>query len=346
MKKFLRGILCLLVLVCQAFSMAFAGCSEQETKTKYNVIQSWKSYVPDFYPMSRAEMDEDIAIDGSFDEPFYGALQWLRLKKSDEGRNQTAEVNMTVRIAQKGLLIAAEVSENTPVTYNLARSTTFESGVEFYIGFGDGESWEDGLFEVDMTAGGRFAIRRYNGSAYSAIAIGDNNAPFYKVIRNGSILDGECFGYRFELFIPYVLFDRESRCAEVYVNTTHIAQPDWTSSAETASSTRNWYNFSEHQSSLWGWTKLNQGFTFDKNGAVIYALEIADAPGGCVTEEFGYDYCIAGDTVHLNVLPDEGFELSSFLVNDTECKGYVKDGVYSFTAVGKTTVMPVFTAIE
>ncbi len=335
MKKIFRqSAACLMAAVCGASCLAFAACDNGQ-ETVYNVIETDETYTPDQVPMSGAAVDDDMTIDGNFDESFYNDLQWLTLYKVDG--TQTATVVMTVRIGKEGLLLAADVTENTLITYNAIRPTAYESGIEFYIGFGDGTTWRDGLFEVDMTAGERFGIRRYTSSGYTSCSYAYDTSPVYSVVRNGSLMDGECTAYRFELFLPYGIFGRTERCNTVYVNPTHIAMPDWELTI-----VRNWYQFGSRQSSLYGWDKLNQGYTFDRGGAVLNDLVIQETEGGTVTEEFGYDYCITGDTVNLNVTPEEGYELTSLLVNGEECIDDVMAGVYTFTVQGDTTVVPTF----
>ena len=335
-KLFRHFAACAMAVLCGATCISLSACSDA-SETVHNVIGTDETYTPEEFPMSGAEIDSDITIDGNFDENFYDNLQWLTLYKVDG--TQTATVIMTVHIAQKGLLIAVDVTENTLITYNATRPTSYESGIEFYLGFGDGTTWSDGLYEIDMTAGERFNIRQYTVAGYVDHPVAYDTSPCYAVIRDGSLMDGECTGYRFELFLPYALFDREERCNEVYVNPTHIAMPDWD-----LTSVRNWYQFGARQSSLYGWDQLNQGFTFNRNGAVITALTIEGADGGTVTEEFGYDYCITSDTVNLNIVADEGYALTSLLVNGEECVVDVVSNVYSFTAEGDTTVVPVFEA--
>ena len=337
-KTFKRFAACGTAALCGLSCMMLAAC-KNGSEMVYHVIGTDETYTPEEVPMSGAEIDADISVDGNFDESFYAGLQWLHLSKVDG--TQTATVDMTVRIAQQGLLIAADVTENTLITYNATRPAAYDSGIEFYLGFGDGVTWRDGLYEIDMTAGERFNIRKYSASGYVDYPVAYDTSPSYAVIRNGSLMDGECTGYRFELFLPYALFGREGRCNEVYVNPTHHAVPDWE-----LTEVRSRYQFGERQSSLYGWDKLNQGFTFDRNGAVINALTIESAKGGSVTEEFGYDYCITGDTVNLNVKADEGYKLVSMKVNGRECVSDVVADIYSFTAAGDTTVVPVFEAEE
>lgn len=337
MKIFNKKVISLiLALVC----LTLSGCELIAGNVKYEVIPTEDTYTPDYKPMSGADIDDDITVDGQFDEDFYSETQWITLNKIDG--NQTATVNMTVRIAKHGLLIAADVEENTLITYNKTRPTSYDSGLELYIGFGDGETWRDGLFEVDITAGERFNIRKYSSGSYVDVALAYDNAPYYSVSRRGSINDSECTGYSVELFIPYELFGREGRCNEVYVNTTHIAMPDW----ETTE-VRNWYNFGGRQSSLYDWSSLNQGYTFDRNGAVINQLRIKQTAGGIVSEEFGYDYTITGDTVNITIQPDAGYKLSSLKVNGVESIDNVLNGVYySFVSTGDCDIVPTFEKIE
>ena len=325
--------------ICAVSCCFFAGCSE-DIGSAYNIVPTEKTYEPDNKPMSGATLDSDMVVDGKFEEDFYEDLQWIEFHKIDG--TQTATVNMTVRVGENGILIAADVSENTLITYSEGRVPASNSGLEFYVALGGSTTWVDGLFEIDITAGEQFNIRQALPDFIES-AITWETAPYYAVIRDGDLMSGECTGYSVELFLPYGLLDGETyRYEEVYVNPTHIAVPDWSIST----GTRNWYNFGARQNSLYAWGTPFQGYTFDWRGAVINSLVIEEAEGGSVTEEWGYDWTITGDVVNLNIAANEGYTLTSLLVNGEECIDDVIAGTYSFTAQGDTTVVPVFTAEE
>lgn len=341
MKSIVNKIVYLLLFVCLLSVLILSTACQKNNggSVEYEIIPSTEDYVPDYRPSSGATLDDGITIDGNFDDAVYSNLKWITLSKVDG--TQTATVKMTVSIGKNGLLIAADVVENTLITYNAIRPTAYESGLEMYIAFGDSESWRDGLYEVDLTAAERFGIRKYTALGYVDCAVAYDTSPMYKVVREGSIKDNACTGYRFELFMPYALFGRTGRCNEVYVNPTHIAMPDWE-----LTEVRNWYNFGGRQSSLYDWSAINQGYTFNRNGAVINRLKISNATGGTVTEEFGYDYCITDDVVNLKIQPENGYKLSSLVVNGKECVNDVVSGAYSFKANGDTTVVPTFEVVE
>ena len=325
--------------ICAVSCCFFAGCSE-DGGSAYNIVPTEKTYEPDNKPMSGATLDSDMVVDGKFEEDFYEDLQWIEFHKLDG--TQTATVNMTVRIGENGILIAADVSENTLITYSEGRVPASNSGLELYVALGGSTTWVDGLFEIDITAGEQFNIRQASPDFIES-AITWETAPYYAVIRDGDLMSGECTGYSVELFLPYGLLDGETyRYEEVYVNPTHIAVPDWSIST----GTRNWYNFGARQNSLYAWGTPFQGYTFDWRGAVINSLVIEEAEGGRVSEEWGYDWTITGDVVNLNIAANEGYMLTSLLVNGEECIDDVVTGTYSFTAQGDTTVVPVFTAEE
>lgn len=325
--------------ICAVSCCFFAGCSE-DIGSAYNIVPTEKTYEPDNKPMSGATLDSDMVVDGKFEEDFYEDLQWIEFHKIDG--TQTATVNMTVRVGENGILIAADVSENTLITYSEGRVPASNSGLELYVALGGSTTWVDGLFEIDITAGEQFNIRQASPDFIES-AITWETAPYYAVIRDGDLMSGECTGYSVELFLPYGLLDGETyRYEEVYVNPTHIAVPDWSIST----GTRNWYNFGARQNSLYAWGTPFQGYTFDWRGAVINSLVIEEAEGGRVSEEWGYDWTITGDVVNLNIAANEGYMLTSLLVNGEECIDDVVTGTYSFTAQGDTTVVPVFTAEE
>lgn len=338
MKKIVKKVaVFVLTGICALSCCSFAGCSGDDN-SGFNIIPAEKTYEPDYKPMSGAILDADMVIDGKFEEDFYSDLQWIEFHKIDG--TQTATVNMTVRIGENGILIAATVTENTLITYNEARVSASNSGLEFYVALGGSTTWADGLYEIDIDAGEKFNIRKFLPDYYES-AITWETAPVYAVIRDGDLMSGECTGYAVELFLPYGLLGGETyRYEEVYVNPTHLAVPDWNINT----SVRNWYNFGARQSSLYSWDTPFQGYTFDWRGAVINHLVIEEAEGGSVTEEWGYDWTVTGDTVNLNIVEDEGYALTSLLVNGEECIDDVVADTYSFTSQGNTTVVPLFTA--
>jgi len=105
---------------------------------------------------------------------------------------------------------------------------------------------------------------------------------------------------------------------------------------------RTWYNFGERQSpEISPWGAYNQGYVFDKDGFISNKITIQTA-GGQVTEEWGYDWCLTGDTVNFNIKPDAGKELVSITVNGRDVTGEVKRGVLSVRCSGDIEISATF----
>ena len=68
---------------------------------------------------------------------------------------------------------------------------------------------------------------------------------------------------------------------------------------------------------------------FDVGGFVSDPL-VLEAVGGTVSEEWGYDFVVAGDEVNLHLTPDNGKELKVFTVNGTDRLSDVNNFVYTF----------------
>lgn len=308
----------LIVLTLLSGTLFLTSCGENKTEEateKYSFVNP---------PYSLAALDSQVTIDGKFDERFWSeesGRKWLHAKKIF-GTN-TADVGITSYFGDNGIYFAFSVSESTQISFNSSRSPNYNSGLELYFAFGDAESWKDGLYEIDVDAGGQFSIRKYQEGGYRDYPYKREGAPHVGVAREGDILEGTCTAYNIELFLPYEMFGRTTKPASIYLNPTHIAPSDATSQ------TRDWYCFGKEQSSFYGWEKPNQAYTFGIGGFVSDPLTL-EAVGGEVTEEWGYDFVVEGDRVNLQLTPDDGKELKVFKVNDVDRLSDVSDSAYSF----------------
>mgnify|MGYP005926828515 FL=1 len=327
MKKTLVGLITFALLGC---SVVLGSCGQNVTE---KIIETNETYSFVNPPYSLATMDEDVTIDGKFDEPCWSEARgrrWLHAKKIS-GTN-TADVGVTTYFGNNGVYFAFSVSESSPISFNPVRSANYNSGIEFYFAFSDASTWLDGLYEIDVTAGEQFNIRKYATGGYRFYGYNRESAPVMAVVRNGDIYAGTCTAYDIELFLPYSMFGRTTKPTSIYLNPTHIAPTD------PKTQNREWYNLGQNQISFYGWEKTNQAYTFDIGGFVSDKL-ILEASGGVVSEEWGYDFVVAGDRVNLFLTPEDGKKLKVFTVNGIDRLSEVKDSVYSFTHDGMGQVL-------
>ena len=293
------------------------------------------------------EVDKGIAVDGTFDESFYTGRNWLTLNKRvlQNDQTETGTLEMTTYFSETGIVVAAHIVDSRAAVSGSSVETSDQTCFSGYFAFGDTTSTGDDVYEVENTASNIFKISEFISGELHVMDTEADVTPVHAVRCIGDIQNGECYEYYVEYFMPYALFGRSGKPDTVYFNPTMISAT-FDDKGEAIADLRTWYNFGEQQSTLYEWGKPNSGYVFDSNGFVSNSLDIAEAEGGSVTEEWGYDWTITGDVVNLNIAADEGYALTSLLVNGEECIDDVVADVYFFTAADDTTVVPVFTAEE
>lgn len=311
--------------------LSLSGCEAGETLVKTNKTYE---FVNPIY--SLATVDSGINIDGKFDETFWKPenRSWLNAKKISGER--TADVGVATFFGDNGVYLALTVRENTPISFLPSRTSAYNSGLELYFAFGDARTWQDGLYEIDVNVGEQFLIRKYTASGYKTMGYTRESAPVISVTRYGDVKAGTCNGYDIEVMLPYSMFGRQGKPASVFINPTLISPLD------SVSSNREWYNFGEQQISFFNWSSVRQAYTFNVRGFVSETLTISATGGGTVSEEFGCDYAVIGDTVNFFVLPDEGKKLISFSVNGEDRTAEVNDSHFSTGCDGAVSVKAVF----
>lgn len=296
---------------------------------------------------STVKVDEGITIDGTFDESFYTGRNWLTLNKrmQQSGQTETGTLEMTTFFSGTGIVVAAHIVDSRAAVSGSSVATSDQTCFGGYFAFGDTTSTGDDVYEVENTASNLFKISEFVSGELQVMNTEPDVTPVHAVHCIGDLQNGECYEYYVEYFMPYALFGRSSVPDTVYFNPTMISAT-LDDNGEAIDDLRTWYNFGEQQSALYGWGKPNSGYVFDGNGFVSNSLDIEEAEGGSVTEEWGYDWTVTGDRVNLKIAADKGYKLTSLRVNGEECIDEIVADVYFFTATGDTTVVPVFTAVE
>lgn len=324
------------VLSCVLSLGALTACAGGESVT-YNIIHSEESYEPHISPMTGAQIDEGITLDGVFDESFYDDLEWYVGHKQVGTR--TATLRMTSYIAPKGLLIGIDVDEGWLVSYNAGRLTCNNSCVELYLSLSGAEEAVGNVYELDVTAHGESRYRVVDPESeygFDMFGYTYETSPAYEIVlKGGTIESGECTGYAIEFYLPWTFFGRTSRPEYVNINPTLIT-PIFDYGND-----RDWYCFGIQQSpTICHWAALD-GYRFDKTGFVHNDITI-QATGGTVEERFARDWCVTGDTVIFDIEPESGKKLTSLLVNGTECVASVAGGAVSVVCEGDIDIVATF----
>lgn len=339
MKKKLLAVM--LSLVTLAVSLgALTACGGE---TQYNVIKSNKAYTFEHYKKSSAVLDEEVTLDGEFTEDFYTGRNWFYGKKRLGG--VTADVKLTTYTGKNGYYIAAHVEESTIVYYNPSKISSWNSGLELYFAFGEANTWQDGLYEITITAGEQLDVRRAEISAngdFHDVSLTRETTPQIAVKREGDLIGETCQEYQFEVFLPYGLFNRTNRPDTVNIDVCHHAARDAGSKNE-----RDRYDFGGSELSFYGWKNPKGGYTFDANGFVSNKLELTATGGGTVAESHGNDYVVSDDVVEFIITPEAGKTIQKIEVTNNGAKSdvtsTVKNGKFTVVCKGDISVNATFT---
>lgn len=334
--------------VAMTACFAFAGCSGRSAnfvdgpEYSYRITDKTEEYVANTSGSS-VVVDPGINIDGVFDESFYSGRKWLKANKilKQSGQTETGTLEMTTYFSETGIVVAAHITDSRAAVYSSSVATGNQTCFSGYFAFGDTTTTGDDVYEIENTAANVFKISEFISGSLQVTPTVENVTPVHAVKRVGDITKGECYEYCVEYFMPYALFGRSERPETVYFNPTMISAT-FDEYGNAIADLRTWYNFGGEQSSLYGWSKPNSGYVFDRNGFISNELVIEEAEGGTVAEEWGYDWTITGDVVNLEITPDEGRRLAHLYVNGKDVAEDVGGGVYTFVSSGDVTVRPVF----
>lgn len=348
MNKIVKRVGVVLGVAAMTACFAFAGCSQQGAnfvdgpEYSYRVTDKTDEYIV-YTSGSSVAVDPGINIDGVFDESFYTGRNWLKANKiwEQSGQTETGTLEMTTYFSETGIVVAAHIVDSRAAVYSSSVETGNQTCFNGYFAFGDTTTAGDDVYEIENTVANVFKISEFVSGSLQVMHTAEDVTPVHAVRRVGDITKGECYEYYVEYFMPYALFGRSECTSTVYFNPTMISAT-FDEYGSSIASLRTWYNFGGEQSSLNGWGKPNCGYVFDRNGFISNKLVIEEAEGGSVTEEWGYDWTITGDTVNLNITPDEGWRLAHLYVNGKDEAESVVGSVYTFVATGDATVEPVF----
>ena len=328
MKKMKNTALLRMLILSVMAMLVLAGCHTKEgTITEVPADDTYSFVNPE---VLKAEPDVGMVIDGVLDEEVYQNNNWLYLHNEDGGNN--VDIAMTSYFGEQGMYFVYDVTESVPIYVNPNRSPVLNSCIEMYLApsYLTGVT-QNSIFEIDLMPTGDMSFRKSNGSyGYINVATtNENMAVLGATTKGGEVNTPECYGYCLELFIPWnymtwLDIDVDAiRNSFVYVNPAHITSNNY--DGTNVDLDRYWYYYAQQQGA--DFSNVFQYFRFNADGI------IGTVP---VTAKDGDNYTVSapktampGMVSHITVTPEEGYALTSILVNGEEQiqnVSYNKDG--------------------
>ena len=315
-RKLIKNYLWLLsiLLVCV---FVFAGCKTIPTTT---IVPPEETYAYNNPTKTLAEPDAGFVIDGVLDEPQYQNCNWLKLQNNQGGAG--VDIAMTSYYGEKGIYIIYDVAENSMIYVNPDRPTYLNSCIEMYFASSNATSMSSNeVFEIDMLPTGELSVRQRTGKDnwVNVATTDDIMARLGATTKGGPVNTEACKGYNLELFIPWEYLDYVGLSADqmkqsyVYINPTHITSYNYEGTE--SGTDRYWYSFATQLGSD-GWNDVAQFFRFGKDGAIgTAAVELEQGAHYTIT---GNDSVIPGVLTTVQIIPENGYALTSILVNGEE----------------------------
>ncbi len=282
------------------------------------------------------DTDEEVTLDGSLDESFWGEKRWF---ESYLESRPDVTLRVTSHFGEKGVYFAFDV--NDPEVYAVPeRNTWYNSAVELYVSTADGaDNLANGdAYEADVDASGRTSIRKWSRQGVGAYGFNNWPTKMYGevVTKNGAVNTAECTGYTVEMFIPWEGLGGE-RQEFLYVNPALIRM----SSDNPVDQDRIWYNFGmEERGAAWG--SAGTWWVFDENG--LDALDVTTSVSGAGSLN-ARSYVVAGDDYTFMIEPEAGNYLKSLVINGVDVTDNIRHnyaaGTASYTATNVSDALSI-----
>ena len=309
------AVAALLVIAAAAVLIWFLTNKEPKVE-KVKTEEEYVYFNPD---ESKAEADAGMKIDGVLDEEIYENKKWLYLTNDDGGNH--VNIAMTSHFGEKGMYFVFDVTESVPIYVNLDRAPTLNSCIELYLAPSHVKSTsQNTVFEIDLLPTGDMSFKKSNGKyGYINVASSDDVMAYLgATTKGGEVNTPECYGYALELFIPWDYMEWLDQDVEsmkngyVLINPAHITSNNLTGTDHDLD--RYWYYYVQQIGV--DFTNVAQYFRFDGTG-VQGTKEITLTEG----EHFRYEgnnIALPGMNVPITIIPDEGYALTSILVDGVE----------------------------
>ena len=246
---------------------------------------------------------ESVSIDGSLDDELWQNATFFETQYAPAA--YTINMRFSAVLGDTGVYVAFD-TDDPQVYWSQGRSNSWNSGIEFYFAPYGRHSIDTSAYEIPMSAGGTYFVRRcMNGETFAAY-------PYEILLRTsvrGEINTDNCEGYVLEAFIPYETLNITTppfRAAFHYA----LIRND---SADESAERDLWFDIGPQTLSSYNFMFPTTWLTFDADGVCTEEVTLTAGEGGAVRAvtpqavERGYY------TVEL--LPEAGYVLGGLTVN-------------------------------
>ena len=314
----------LLVLALATLVMSLVGCKSILNFGGVTEVPADKEYTFTNPDPVLAKTDAGFKIDGIADEEAYKNANWLYLNNNGEGNN--VNIAVTSYFGEEGMYFVYDVTESFPIYVNPNRSSTVNSGIEMYLApAGTVNHKENNFFEIDLQPTGNMVFKMSNGKwgYLDAKTTNDKMAVLGATTKGGEVNTTECYGYVLELFIPWDYMewldvDVEKMKDHALVNIAHITSFNY--DGKNSNVDRYWYSFGDQIGAAF--TDVYRFYKFDKDGA-LGTVPVKFESGEHYTIS-GMASVMSGKSATVTVTPDEGYSISSVVVDGKDRMSEVK----------------------
>ena len=300
---------CVVALGILAFARNYVNEIATEKKYEY--------YNPD---ETKAKTDEGFKIDGVLDEEIYQECTWLYARNAKG--DASVDLAMTSYYGEKGMYYVYDVTESSTIYVNPDRSNYCNSSIEMYLAPDEASNLRyNNVYEMHLLPTGDIGVYRSSGSG--GFTRGEAQDEFMPCLgattKGGKVNDPDCHGYYLELFIPWEYYESQGSDLEevksnyMYINPAHITS--YNESGTDLNGDRFWYAFATQLGGD-GWSDVTKYFKFDGQGLVGSVPITYEKEEHCTIT--GSKTIIPGMKAYVTITPEEGYALSSILVNGEE----------------------------
>lgn len=298
----------------------FAACGNTEAEDTY--IADPAPYHWENEPTPQPEMDEDVKIDGEFDDPVYQNIRWLEAVDHPDSE-KSSTIRIGTAITEKGVYIAADVEETGSRIYvNPNRGNWCNSCIELYMELADSHDMTARAIEFDMVPNGTYSIRSRIPSRWdwkSAYAPNEIAPVTAAKTKGGELNSEDCYGYTYEAFLSKGYLEKLgyefSEDMVLALNPVHIVSLDYNQENQLARIYSQWLG---NYSSTYNWNNPNTWLAFDKNGVEAYDIETTitgNSSLGMVTNSNGGNVFYKGHDGELRIVCLNSTKLVKLIVD-------------------------------
>ncbi len=246
---------------------------------------------------------EKVSIDGSLDDEMWQNATFFETQYAPSA--YTINMRFSAVLGDTGVYVAFD-TDDPQVYWSRGRSNSWNSGIEFYFAPYGRHSIDPSTYEIPMSAGGTYFVRRcMNGETFAAY-------PYEILLRTsvrGEINTDDCDGYILEAFIPYETLNITTPPFRASFHFALIRNDSADESAERDL----WFDIGPQTLSSYNFMFPTTWLTFDALGVCTEEVTLSSSEGGKINPvtpqavERGYY------TVEL--LPEAGYVLGGLIVN-------------------------------